>query len=221
MIFTGHLIDYAVVFGAGVLVSLTPCVYPLIPVTMAAIAGVNAGGGRWGGFFLALIYVLGLALVYALLAVAAVMTGNVFGVWQNNPWVAVATANVFLFFGLVLLDAIHLPTMKVLTTPRPRHRWGVFLLGAASGLLVGPCTAPVLGALLTHIALKKDMFYGASLLFVFAYGVGASLIVAGTFGGVVAAWPKAGAWTVIVKRAMGFVLIGFAEYYLLRAGGFF
>lgn len=94
-------------------------------------------------------------------------------------------------------------------------------MGAASGFLVGPCTAPALGALLAYIAAKHNIFYAASLLFVFAYGVGTSLIVAGTLGGAVSGGFRVGAWTAIVKRIAGFVLIGFAEYYLLRAGGLF
>ncbi|MFH0754591.1 MAG: cytochrome c biogenesis protein CcdA [Candidatus Omnitrophota bacterium] len=221
MIITGHWFDYVVVFGAGVFVSFTPCVYPLIPVTMAAIAGANVTGGRWSGFLLAFIYVLGLAVVYALLAVAAAMTGTVFGVFQNSPWVAFGTANVFLLFALIFLDVIPLPTIKLLSRARPKHRFGVFLMGAASGFLIGPCTAPALGALLTYIVSKQHIYYGASLLFVFAFGLGASLMLAGAFGGVVSGWPKSGAWTLVVKKVAGLVLIGFAEYYLLRAGGLF
>ncbi|MBF0331287.1 MAG: sulfite exporter TauE/SafE family protein [Candidatus Omnitrophica bacterium] len=221
MIITGHLLDYAVVFGAGVLVSLTPCVYPLVPVTMAAIAGANVAGGRWSGFLLSLIYVSGLALVYALLGLIAAMTGNIFGVLQNNPWVLVAVANIFMFFALAFLDVISLPTVRLVTAVRPNDSWSVFMMGAASGFLVGPCTAPALGALLAHIAAKQNILYAVSLLVVFAYGVGASLILAGTLGGVVTGWPKVGAWTLTIKKVSGVILIGFAEYYLLRAGGLF
>ncbi|MCX5680999.1 MAG: hypothetical protein NT079_01745 [Candidatus Omnitrophica bacterium] len=93
---------------------------------------------------------------------------------------------------------------------KPKNVLGVFLMGAVSGFVVGPCTAPVLGTLLLYVASKKNLFHAASLLFVFSYGVGFSLILVGTFSGLLARLPKSGAWLVHIKKfcAVALFLIG-------------
>lgn len=216
----GNVIDYFLVFWAGVLVSFTPCVYPVMPITASFIAGMNTKGTKWMGFALSLIYVFGLALVYCALAVFAALTGKMFGQVQNNPWVFVGIANVFLFFGFVMFDLFELPGIgfHVQNKIKARNIWTVVLFGAASGLAVSACTAPVLGALLVYVGSKQNLLHGVSLMFVFAYGVGASLILVGTFSGLLANLPKSGKWLVGVKRFCGLVLIVAAEYFLVKAG---
>jgi thiol:disulfide interchange protein DsbD len=216
MVITGSVFDFAGVFVAGVVVSLTPCVYPLIPVITAAIAGANVHGTRRGAFFLSLLYVFGLACAYAGLAVFAAMTGKVFGVVQNTPGFSFVIAGIFLFFALAMMDVTSLPTMRIFSSGKPRSPWMVLVMGVASGFAVGPCTAPVLGSLLVYVASKQNIFYGASLLFVFACGVGGTLILAGTLGGMIASLPRSGVWMLAIKRAAGLVLLGFAGYYVLR-----
>ena len=213
---TGNVLDFAGAFSAGVVVSLTPCVYPLIPVTSAAIAGVNVSGTRRGAVLLSLLYVLGLALAYSGLALFAGLTGKVFGAVQNTPAFSFAIAGIFLFFGLAMIDMIPLPTFRIFAPGKPRSPWTVLVMGIASGFAVGPCTAPALGSLLVYVASKQNLFYGASLLFVFACGVGGTLILAGMFGGMLASWPRSGAWMVWIKRAAGLVLFLFAGYYIWR-----
>jgi thiol:disulfide interchange protein DsbD len=216
MLIAGNILDFAGVFSAGVVVSLTPCVYPLIPVTTAAIAGANVSGTRLGAFFLSLLYVFGLAIAYAGLAVFAATTGKVFGTVQNTPLFSFVIAGIFLFFGLAMLDVVRLPVFRIFTSGKPAGPWMVFVMGLASGFAVGPCTAPALGALLVYVASKQNLFYGAALLFVFACGVGGTLILAGTFGGMIASWPRSGVWMVWIKRFAGLVLFVFAGYYVLR-----
>ena len=216
MLITGNVLDLVGVFSAGVVVSLTPCVYPLIPVTTAAIAGANVSGTRLGAFFLSLLYVFGLALAYAGLAVFAATTGKVFGTAQNTPLFSFIIAGIFLFFGLAMIDMIRLPVFRIFASGKPTKPWMVLLMGVASGFAVGPCTAPALGSLLVYVASKQNLVYGASLLFVFACGVGGTLILAGTFGGMIASWPRAGAWMVWIKRLAGLVLFVFAGYYIWR-----
>jgi thiol:disulfide interchange protein DsbD len=221
MILQGTPIDYAVVFGAGVLMSFTPCAYPLLPVTVAVVAGANVRGGRGNGFVLSLVYVLGLALAYSALAAAAVLTGRVFGSLQNNPWIFLVTGNIILFFALVMFDVIPFPMFHAgAGVQRPRSLLAMFMMGAVSAFVVGPCTAPVLGTLLIYIASKQNLFFGMSLLFVFAFGLGASLILAGTFSGFLSALPKSGAWMNGVKKVAGIVLVIIAEMMFLRAGAF-
>lgn len=216
MLISGNILDLVGVFSAGVLVSLTPCVYPLIPVTTAAIAGANVSGTRLRAFFLSLLYVLGLAVVYAGLAVFAATTGKVFGTIQNTPFTCFLIAGIFLFFALAMVDVVRLPVLRVFAPGRPTTPWMVLVLGAASGFAVGPCTAPALGSLLVYVASEQNVVYGAVLLFVFACGVGGTLVLAGMFGGMLASWPRSGMWMVWIKRAAGLVLFVFAGYYVVR-----
>jgi thiol:disulfide interchange protein DsbD len=216
MLISGNILDFVGVFSAGVMVSLTPCVYPLIPVTAAAIAGANAHGRRRNSILLSLLYVLGLAITYSGLAVFAAITGKVFGMVQSTPVFSFVIAAFFLFFALAMIDVIRLPAFRIFTSGRPTGPWMVLVMGVVSGFAVGPCTAPALGALLVYVASKQNLFYGASLLFVFACGVGGTLILAGMFGGVIAGWPRSGMWMVWIKRSAGLVLFLFAGYYVLR-----
>ena len=221
MSFPGNILDYVTAFWGGVLVSFTPCVYPIIPVTASFIAGVNTQGTRFQGFLISLIYVLGLALTYASLGIAAASSGKLFGQFQNHPLVYIGVANIFLFFALVMLDMIPFSSLGLAIQGKfkPRNMWSVLVFGMTAGLVVGPCTAPVLAAILSVISLKQNVLYGASLMFVFSFGVGASLILVGTFSGILARLPKSGIWLVRVKHLCGIILLGFAEYYLIKAGG--
>lgn len=207
-------------FMAGVGVSFTPCVYPLIPMTASIIASVNTKGSKLGGFFVSCIYVLGMAISYCALALFAVLSGQFFGFWQNNAILFLVIGNLMLFFALVLFDVIHLPFLGVSFQQniKVRNLWSIFLLGGASGAIVGPCTAPVLGSLLAYVASKKNLVLGTSLLFVFSYGVGASLILVGTFSNLLGNLPKSGRWLVWIKRLCAFVLIVTAEYFFIKAG---
>ncbi|MBF0569732.1 MAG: sulfite exporter TauE/SafE family protein, partial [Candidatus Omnitrophica bacterium] len=133
MSLTGGPIDFLTAFFAGVVVSFTPCVYPVVPIVAAAIAGANTSGRAWGGFFLSLLYVLGLALSYSLLAFFAAWTGKFFGAFQNNPWVFLAVGNVILVFALVMLDVIPFPTFSLGGPVRRKGTLPIFVMGFASG----------------------------------------------------------------------------------------
>jgi thiol:disulfide interchange protein DsbD len=215
---SGTLLDFVVVFWAGVLVSFTPCVYPVMPITASFIAGANAKGGRGSGFVLSLIYVLGMAISYCALAVFAVVTGKIFGQLQNTPLFYGIIGVLLVLFGLVMLDALRLPYIGLqFKQDRPKTLGAVLLFGMTSGLIVGPCTAPVLATLLTYVASKQNLLYGISLLFVFSYGVGASLILVGTFSGLLARLPKSGLWLERIKQLSGLILIAAGAYFLYNA----
>jgi len=217
---SGNISDYFVVFASGVLVSFTPCIYPLLPITASFIAGLNTRGTRLRGFCISLVYVLGLAITYSVLAAVAALTGKVFGQFQSNPVVLLVTANILLFFALVMLDVIQLPGLGIHIQEkiRPKNLWAILLFGMASGLVIGPCTAPVLGTVLLYVASRHNLLHGISLLFVFSYGVGFSLILIGTFSGLLSSLPKSGIWMVRVKQACGMILLLAAEYLLVKAG---
>lgn len=218
---TGSLLDLFIVFGAGVLVSFTPCVYPVIPLTAGCIAGANVSGSRLRGFLLSLIFVLGMAVTYCILAVAASLTGKIFGQLQNQPFIYGIISGLFFFFALVMFDVFSLPYFgaDVQTKIRPHNVATIFLFGAASGLVVGPCTAPALGMLLVYISSKQNVLYGILLMFIFSYGIGFSLILVGTFSGLLASLPKSGVWMVWIKRVCGGIIFIIALIFLLRALG--
>ena len=139
---------YAAAYGAGILTSFTPCVYPLIPVT-AGYIGCRSDGSRSRGLALSAAYVAGMALVYAALGAAAALLGRVFGETAANPWAYLLVGNVCLILALSMFDVIALPLpSRGDGTVRARGGFaGAFAFGMASGLVVGPCTAPVLETL--------------------------------------------------------------------------
>lgn len=226
--FSGNLqqsavLAYLTVYLAGVLVSFTPCVYPVIPITIGFI-GARSGGSRGRGFLLSVIYVFGMAVTYTALGGVAALSGKLFGQMQTNPWVYVIMANLFLFMGLSMLGVftfpLRTPQFVARLQPRgsPQGVAGSFLIGAASGLVMGPCTAPVLAVLLGYAATRQDLLYAMSLLFVFSFGMGTLLIVLGTFAGLLANLPRSGPWMTRIGHLFGWLMIAAGEYFLIQAG---
>ncbi len=211
--------DVLTVFAAGVIVSVTPCVFPVIPLVAASIAGANVSGGKLRAFFLSLVYVLGMAVVYSTFAVIAALTGQMFGKLQNSPVMFALEAVLFFVFSLMMFDIIRWTGLRLggqASGIRPHNVWTVLLAGAVSGLAVGPCTAPVLGSVLLYIASKQNIALGIFLMFVFSYGVGTSLIIVGTFSGILGSIPKSGVWLVWIKRVCGFVLLLAAAFFFYK-----
>lgn len=202
----------------GFLTSLTPCIYPMIPITVGHIGSSNIGGSRTRAFLLSVVYVLGVAVTYAAMGVFAALSGRLFGEFNSSPWSYLFVGNVILLLGLSMLDVFTLPMFA----PKPGGRSGglltTFGLGLSSGLVAGPCTAPVLGVLLAYVATTGNGLLGGALLFVFAFGMGLFLIVVGTSSGIMAAIPKSGNWMVNVKKGLGWLMVILAEYFLVQAG---
>ncbi|MGB3096119.1 MAG: cytochrome c biogenesis protein CcdA [Candidatus Deferrimicrobiaceae bacterium] len=217
----GSVLSYAAAFVGGVLISFTPCVYPVLPITVGSIGG-RSKGAKASGFFLSLSYVLGMAVIYAALGSVAAATGQVFGQAAASPVANIVVGNICILMALSLLDVFHVPVPAFLSgLPAGKRRSGMlgaFAVGMASGLVVGPCTAPVLGALLVYVGAKQNVLFGTSLLFVFALGMGSLLVVIGTFTGLLANLPKSGSWTEGIKKGFGFFMILVGEYFLLEAG---
>lgn len=211
---------FVIVFLSGVLVSFTPCVYPLLPVIIGFI-GARAGGLRLKGFLLSLFYVFGMSIVYSLLGAFASLSGKVFGALTSTPLVYFIVGNIFLLFGLSMLGLFNMPVPRALS--RFDIKKGVYVqalfLGAFSGLVVGPCVAPVLGSLLVYVGTKQNVLYGMLLLFTFAFGLGVIIILTGTFASLLVTLPKSGLWMERVKKICGFILILAAEYFLIKMGG--
>jgi thiol:disulfide interchange protein DsbD len=213
----------ATLFGAGLLTSLTPCIYPMIPITMGVIAGASGPSpSRRRVMQLTLVYALGLALFYAVLGLIAGLTGSLFGTVSSNPAALFIMGNLLLAFALAMLDVFPV------TLPPRLAAWAgnlsggsvpaVFLLGASSGIVAAPCGAPAFAAVLTWVATTHSALLGFIYLFVFSLGMTAVLIAVGLFSGTLAALPRAGAWMAWIKRAAGVVLLGVAEYYFIQLG---
>ena len=217
------LLAVVTLFGAGLLTSLTPCIYPMIPITAGIIAGsAESAPSRARTITLTLTYALGLALVYATLGLLAGLSGNIFGTVSSNPWSRFVTGNLLLIFGLVMLDVIPLRMPARLTAWAGGLGAGsypaVFLLGATSGLVAAPCGAPAFAAVLTFVAATRNAGLGFLYLLVFSFGMTAILIAVGIFSGTLARLPRSGAWMVWVKRIAGVILIAAAEYYFIQMG---
>ena len=215
-------LSFLAVYLGGVLISFTPCVYPVIPITVAFIGA--RGGSKGRAFFLSLIYVLGMAVTYTILGAVAALSGKLFGQIQSNPWTYFIIGNICILMGLSMFDlfALSVRTPDFITRMQSKKRMegvaGGFLVGAASGLIMGPCTAPVLAVILSYAATRQNVAFASTLMFVFACGMGTLLILAGTFAGLLAGIPKSGAWMVRISRLFGWILLGAGEYFLIHAG---
>ena len=213
----------AAAYLGGLLVSFTPCIYPVVPITIAYV-GARSAGSKWRSFVFSLVYVLGMSCTYAALGSVAALTGSLFGRIQTNGLTFFIVANVCVLLGLSMLDVFTLPLPRLLRQGQPRSAGdgmaASFFVGAASGLVLGPCTAPVLAVLLTYVATQQSVVFGIILLFLFALGMGTLLIILGTFSGLLAGLPAAGPWMLRVKRLFGLILIGMGEYFLIKAGTF-
>ncbi len=210
-----------IAFLAGVLTSFTPCVYPLIPITVGFI-GARSSASKTRGFYLSLLYVLGLACVYAALGAFAALTGKLFGQIGTSPWTYLFVGNLCLLFGLAMLDVFTIQFQFLGAGQQRLQPAGgsltAFLFGGCSGLVAGPCTTPVLGALLAFVASRQNVALGIGMLFVFALGMGTLLVLVGTFTGLLSSLPKSGMWIVRVKKIFGFFMIAIGEVFIIKAG---
>ena len=215
-----------ILFIAGVLTSLTPCIYPMIPITAAIVGGQSIGGEkhpRSQAVALTLSYVTGLAVVYATLGVVAGMTGTIFGTVSTNPWLYFFMANLLVLAALSMLDVIpiRLPSSlmtKASTAGTAGRASGAFIMGAVSGLVAAPCSAPVMAAVLTWVTTTQRAAMGFVYLLSFSLGMCALLVAVGLFSGAVTRLPRAGVWMIWVKRGFALIMLGVAEYYLVQMG---
>lgn len=228
------LVAIPLLFAAGVLTSLTPCVYPMIPITAAIVGGQNLGATadgapaapappRWRTAALTGAYVLGLAAVYAGLGLLAGLTGTMFGAVSSNPWAYFFMANLLMLASLSMFDVIpvRLPSFLVQRAANAGtggRAAGAFVMGAASGLVAAPCSAPVMAAVLTWVSATQSAGLGFVYLFAFSIGMCALLVIVGLSAGTVSRLPRAGMWMVYVKKTFAVVMLVMAEYYLVKMG---
>ncbi|MBI1754316.1 MAG: thioredoxin family protein [Acidobacteria bacterium] len=208
----GLIWSLLLVFLAGMGASLTPCVYPMIPITMAIVGA--KGGGKARGFALSAVLVLGMAVTYTTLGVLAAKSGAAFGAFAQKPAFLIPVSLLFAAFALSLFGAfeIALPpslAMKLQGDGSRKGFGGAFLMGLVLGPLSAPCVGPVIGAVLVGIAQQGIVWLGGLQLFVFALGMGMLFLAVGTFS---AGLPKSGEWLTRFKQVMGLVVLGFAAW---------
>ena len=204
-------------FTAGLGLSFTACMYPLIPIVSSIVVGdKNAGKGR--AFALTMVYTQGLALTYTIVGVIAGLTGALLTVWLQQPAVVLSAAALMVVLALSMfgLFNIQLPNAVQSYFQQQSNKLsggkiaGVFGMGMFSALIVGPCVAPPLALALGYIGQTGDAVLGGLALYVMALGTGVPLVIIGTFGGHIL--PKAGDWMNGVKYTFGFILLAVAVY---------
>jgi len=203
-------------FGAGLLLSFTPCVLPMVPILSGIIVGQGRRVTRKVAFLLTLTYVVGMAVTYALAGVGAGLSGTLLSNALQNPWVLGAFAALFAALSLSMfgLYELQLPAAFQSRLADTSNKvgggtlWGVFTMGVLSALIVGPCVAAPLAGALLYINQTRDAFLGGTALFALALGMGVPLLVVGLSAGTLL--PKAGAWMQTIKSLFGVMLLGLA-----------
>jgi thiol:disulfide interchange protein DsbD len=212
-------------FLAGVLMSFSPCILPLVPITLSII-GATTVASRSRSFSISFVFTLGIAVTYTILGIVASLLGIFFDKFFISPFTYVGLGILFLILGLSLIGII-----KINLSPFS-HNYShkatlvsTFILGLLSALAMLPCNFPVLGSILALISLRKNVYYGALALFLFACGYGIVLLFLGTFTSLIAKLPKAGNWIIIINRIFGIILLAvsiyfFWKFFLVLEGGF-
>ncbi|MGM0426344.1 MAG: cytochrome c biogenesis protein CcdA [Thermodesulfobacteriota bacterium] len=204
------------VFLGGLALNLTPCIYPLIPITVSYFGG---SGDRMGGHTVihGVFYILGLAFTNSILGLAASLSGNILGAVLQNPIVLGVVAGIlvtlaFSFFGFWEL---RIPAgLSGLAARRFGGILGTFFMGLTLGIVAAPCLGPFILGLLTYVGQKGDPFLGFLYFFVLSIGMGLPLAVLAVFSGAVNKLPVSGVWMVWIRKALGWVLMGMAGYLL-------
>ncbi|SDA16959.1 thiol:disulfide interchange protein DsbD [Nitrosospira sp. Nsp18] len=203
-------------FGIGLLLSFTPCVFPMFPILSGIIARGGTNITKTRGFFLSLAYVMGMAITYAIAGVAAGLSGAMLSAALQNAWVLGTFALVFITLALSMFGFYELQLPSFLQSKlseeaghlKGGHLTSVFGMGALSALIVGPCVAAPLAGALLYISQTRDIVLGGSALFVMALGMGVPLLILGASAGAIL--PKAGPWMESIKQFFGVLLLGVA-----------
>jgi len=206
-----------VIFLGGLLTSLTPCVYPLIPITVG-VFGARQADSKGRAFVLTSAYVVGMGLVFATLGVVAALSGKAFGSVLGNNWVIVGLAVFLVVLASSMFGAFDLALPPGLAIKLNNVGGGGFigalLMGSVAGFLAAPCTGPVLTGVLAWVSRTQDPFLGGLLLFIYALGIGVPFFLIGVF---TVRLPKGGVWMEWVKSVFGIALLALAASYLRDA----
>lgn len=219
MEFTTSVQTFAFIFFAGFLTSLTPCIFPMIPITLSVLGAQSLNQNKLKSFLISIIYVHGIATTYSILGLLAAKSGALFGSYLSNPWVVGFIALIFVFMGLSFYGLFHIQVPHFLRSKLGSRNFqknylGAYLSGLVAGIVASPCVGPVLVALLAHVAKSQNLALGFLYLFTYAMGLGLIFIVLGTFSNLLNKIPKSGPWMNSVKFIFGSTLILMSAYYL-------
>ncbi|HYP25551.1 MAG TPA: cytochrome c biogenesis protein CcdA [Blastocatellia bacterium] len=216
------------IFLSGLALNATPCVYPIIPITIGFFANQGTQGGPprlSRTFSMASMYVLGMAVTYSILGVIASMSEGLFGAALQNPLVLIALALVMVGLALSMFGFYEFRLPEFLnsfankSTQSTSGLVGALVMGLTMGIVAAPCIGPFVLALLVHVGTKGDPVYGFMMFFVLALGLGLPYLILGTFAGAIKSLPRSGEWMVTVRKVFGLVLIGMALYFLMPLMG--
>jgi thiol:disulfide interchange protein len=212
------------VFGFGLLMSLSPCIYPMIPITLAVIGAQSQEKGAMHGLIMSVTYVVGMALVYAIMGALSATVFSGITAFMQSPAVLVPIALLLFILSFSMFGAFELQAPAFLRDrfqgPGSSNRTGligVFAMGLVAGLVASPCVGPFLAALLVWVATTGDWVLGFFSLFTFGIGMGMLLIGVGTFPAMLGSMPQSGGWMDTVNKGMGLLLVAMA-FYFVRPG---
>ncbi|MBN1939106.1 MAG: thioredoxin family protein [Candidatus Aminicenantes bacterium] len=212
----GLPVMFVLVFLGGLALNLTPCIYPIIPITISYFGG-QAEGKKGGVVLHAILYVLGMALTYSILGVIAAFTGGLFGAALTYPPVLIVIAVIMIVLSLSMFDVyeFRMPGfLNRLAGGSQKGYLGTILMGLTVGIVAAPCIGPFVLGLLTYVGNRGSVVLGFSLFFVLALGLGVPFLILGIFSGSLNKLPRSGAWMVWVRKIFGFILIAMAAYFL-------
>jgi thiol:disulfide interchange protein DsbD len=209
-------VSFFLIFLGGLALNLTPCVYPIIPITIGYFGG-QAQGKKGGVVAHAVLYVLGMAITYSALGLIAALTGSLFGAALQNPFVLVGIALVMVGLALSMFDLYEFRLPSFLTgmaRGRKKGYMGTLFMGLTVGFVAAPCIGPFVLGLLTYVGERGDALLGFLMFFVLALGLGVPFLFLAIFSGSIDRLPRSGAWMVWVRSIFGFILIAMAAYFL-------
>ncbi|MBI5729500.1 MAG: protein-disulfide reductase DsbD [Ignavibacteriales bacterium] len=213
---SGLILSLIFVFLGGLALNLTPCVYPLIPITIGYFGGESEGRTS-RLFLLGVLYVLGMALTYSVIGVVTSLSGALFGTLMQNMFVIISIALLFVVLALSQFGVYEfkLPDSWVMKAGGAKGgAFGAFFMGLTMGVVAAPCIGPFVIGLVTYVAAKGDPFYGFLMFFVMAVGLGLPYLLLALFSGKIKKLPRAGDWMEGIKHIFGFLLLGMAIYFV-------
>jgi thioredoxin:protein disulfide reductase len=207
------------IFAGGMALNLTPCVYPLIPITVSYFGGQAAKGGEGHGKLVAhgLCYMMGLAVTNSVLGVVAALTGGLMGAMLQNPFVLIAVAAILIFFATSLFGLWEMRLPGGLTQAAAKSYSGYFgslFMGLTLGVVAAPCIGPFVLGLLTWVASMGSPWLGFLIFFTLSLGLGLPLFLLAMFSGQIEKLPRSGGWMIWVRKFMGWILVGMAVHFI-------
>ena len=212
----GLFLVFLLVFLGGLALNLTPCVYPIIPITISYFGG-QSQGKKGSVVAHSVLYVIGMAVTYSILGMIAAFTGSLFGTALQYPPVLIGIALIMIILALSMFNVYELRVPAFLNKIAGGSRkgfFGTFFMGLTVGIVAAPCIGPFVLGLLTYVGDKGNLLLGFLLFFVLALGLGVPFLFLGIFSGSISRLPRSGAWMVWVRTIFGFILIAMAIYFL-------